>query len=299
MSFNKKKHVIIDLEALAGIQDADAIITAVSAVVVDGTSWETYEQILERTQFWKLSIESQEYTRTKNTETVAWWENQSEGVKIQCFYPDLNRDITPRDMLLELNQYLRTMGVDDNSIIWSRGTAYDLPKILNMYQQEGITPAFNTWNIADTKTAFLARSGGLTNQFGLGKNPKGFQKHNALHDTALEAYKLTRYFAEVYTGGSYRKTRSEMEKKSRENSGEVLENDLYTLFSGFVVGVILKNKTEKTYTKTLSDAWKENFPENPISSIVFRNSLYKVRDSGMIKTVKCGVYSHWEVVDGT
>lgn len=312
MSFSKKKHVVLDLEALAGMDSSSAVITAISAVVIDGWSGESYEQILGRTQFWKLSVEAQD-ERESQPETVKWWEGQKEDVKVQCFYPDLNRDMKPRDVLIALNRYLISMGVGEHAMVWTRGTAYDIPKLLNLYAEYGLAPAFNSWNIADTKTAFLVRSGGKTNQFGLGRNPHGFQKHNALHDTALEAFKLASYFRELemktpYQPASAKATgrkgsgadRGKVEPKGKSEAGEYLQGDLFELFSGFVVGVIFKAKKEnlKTYTKTISDCWKNEMPETPLKSLVVRNTLYRMQECGTIRTVKDGLYSHWEVVDG-
>jgi hypothetical protein len=287
MSFSNRKHVVIDLEALGGIGDADAIITAISAVVVSGRSTEDYKTLLGRTQLWKLSIADQESVRSQDPETVKWWEGQKEEVKVQCFYPDLNKDLSARDALLKLNQYLVQSGVNDSTMVWSRGTAYDIPKLLNLYAQCGLKPAFNSWNIADTKTAFLVRSVGATNQFGLGGNPQGFQKHNALHDTALEAFKLTKFFAELDLKVPY--------KPVKASSGvvECLEGASYELFSGFVCGLILKGG--KVFTKTVNDAWAE-LQEDSVKAIIIRNTLYKMQKDGLIKSVKDGVYSHWERV---
>ena len=304
MSFSKKKHVLIDLEALAGMDSSSAVITAISAVVLDGRSDESYEQILGRTQFWKLSIEAQD-ERESQPETVTWWEGQKESVKIQCYYPDLNRDMKPRDVLIELDRYLISMGVGEHDMVWTRGTAYDIPKLLNLYAECGLAPAFNSWNIADTKTAFLVRSGGKTNQFGLGGNPHGFEKHNALHDTALEAFKLASYFRELelnvpYQPASAKKSVGVAKVAPKQQSNECLQGDLFELFSGFVVGTILRAKADnlKTYTKTVSDCWREQMPDTPLKSLVVRNTLYKMQECGLIRTVKDGLYSHWEIGNG-
>lgn len=289
MSFKNVKHVVIDLEALGGLADADCIITAISAVVIDGRQLgETYEQILERTQFWKLSIKDQEYTRTSQPDTVAWWEKQAHDVKLQCYLPDLERDMSPRDVLTGLNRYLTLMGVNDKtSIVWSRGTAYDIPKLLSLYEECGVSPVFSTWNVADTKTAFLCRSNGTTNVFGLGGNPKGFRKHNALHDTALEAFKLVQFFKEE----SDFKT-----VKQKVESGELPDQNLlsgeeYEKFKGIVLESI---KSGSIYTKHLNEAVNNSGMD--LKGTVVRSNLYKMQSEGLILSAKLGQYPQWQLV---
>ena len=289
MSFTKKKHVIIDLEALGGLHEADTIITAISAVVVQGSSEESYTDILARTQFWKLRISDQEYTRSTNPETVAWWETQKESVKQQCYIPDIQKDMHPREFLLQLNRYLVDMGVNDGTLIWSRGTAYDFPKLLNLYSEYDVKPVFNSWNIFDSKTAFMVRSNGRTNQFALGGNPVGFEKHNALHDTALETYKLLKCFKEIDAGvvaqiGSG--------KGAAPKAAISLEGEDYKAFSEKVLARLAEGVA---YTKDITEMWNEG-GEVQASGVVVRNTLYKMRDVGLIKSVKGNLYSHWEVV---
>ena len=290
MSFSKKKHVIIDLEALGGIHESDTIITALSAIVVQGSSEESYSDILARTKFWKLRISDQEYTRTSNPETVSWWEGQAPEVKLQCYIPDLERDMHPRDVLLQLNQYLLDMGVNDGSLVWTRGTAYDIPKLLSLYAEYGIKPIFNSWNVCDSKTAFMVRSDGATTQYGLGGNPVGFQKHNALHDTALETFKLLKYFKEVSKGSSVKAKGVGVGGKV-EKPVQMLEGNDFELFR---VMVLKRLGEGNAYTKDLTDLWNEG-REVKATGVHIRNSLYKMRDAGIIKSVKEGLYSHWEL----
>lgn len=290
MSFLRKKHVVIDLEALGGVHEADTVILAISALVIAGNTDETYEDMLGRTQFWKLSTEEQVYSRGVNPETNTWWEGQKESVKEQCFYPDVNRDISPRDALIALNVYLASMGVDEYSLVWTRGTAYDIPKLLHLYDEHGITPVFNSWNVLDTKTAFMVRSNGTTNQFGLGGNPVGFEKHNALHDTALEAFKLARYFKEVGKGASIRPQGSSAKS---EQSVAYMEGDHYSAFETMVLGHLTEH--QKAYTKEFNDLWLEVGTVKATSPQI-RSTLYRMRDLGKIKAVKDGLYSHWELM---
>ena len=299
MSFSKKKHVIIDLEALGGIHESDTIITALSGIVVQGSSEESYSDILARTKFWKLRISDQEYTRTSNPETVAWWEEQAPEVKIQCYIPDLERDMHPRDVLLQLNQYILDMGVNDGSLVWTRGTAYDIPKLLSLYTKYGIKPAFNSWNVCDSKTAFMVRSNGTTTQYGLGGNPVGFQKHNALHDTALETFKLLKYFKEVEAGAAIKPKGGEA-KGGVGKPAAAQKQDSISLegedFLKFREAVLKRLAEGHAYTKDLTEMWNEGLPVK-VKSLHIRNSLYKMRDAGLIKSVKSGLYSHWELMN--
>lgn len=289
MIFNKVKHIVIDLEALGGVADADCVITALSVVVIDGNRpKESYEGILGRTQFWKLSIRDQD-ERSSNPETVDWWEKQAESVKLQCYIPDLNRDKSPQVALVELNKYLIAMGVNEHSIVWSRGTAYDIPKLLNLYESCGVKPVFNSWNVADTKTAFLCRSYGATNQYGIGGNPKGFEKHNALHDTALEAYKLALFLGE----------RPEFKTvKQRQESGELPMSTPEVITKGreiFESAVIEHLKQNgKAYTKAFTEMCTGIGVE--ATGIQVRKTLYEMQGQGKIQMVKLGQYPHWELV---
>lgn len=288
MSFLKNKHVLIDLEALGDVSESNCVVTYIAARVFDGDIAvnSDFDRILADTVSVKLCQTIQERDGLiVNPETLSWWLKQDEAVKEQCFYRKVS-DLDPEEALKRLNHYMQSQGVDKNTTVWTRGTAYDIPKLLNLYKTYGVEPVFDSWKVADTKSVFLGRSNGYTNQYGIGGYPIGFKKHNAMHDVALEVYKLSLYFQDV-NKGAWVKPAGEKAKKA------AIEGEKYEEFKLFVLNLI--GSAEKTYTKDVKDGWALTETGKDFKTTDVRQMLYQMASENLIKSVKSGMYSHWEI----
>lgn len=190
------RHFAVDIEALA--KSEKAIITAISCTYfnfVDDNR--TYDQILENTFFTKIKMKDQKdrYGRVTDKETMDWWKTQPQDAQINSIIPHKD-DVTLDVALQQVKQYMKANGYDfRNSYVWTRGIAYDCPKLESACRDTGIS-VFNSWKFRDSKTFYDIVVPESTNaNFDLPNgNPQGFIKHHAKHDVALDVYKMLYLF---------------------------------------------------------------------------------------------------------
>jgi hypothetical protein len=206
-------HLAIDIETLG--KGERAVITALSAVIWNFEMDKdiTYDEILKRTFYIKLDVIDQikRLKRVTDQSTLDWWktmplEVQEMSIKTK---PD---DIKIDEGLVMLRDYLKEMNFNfKKSYIWTRGIAYDIPKIETIIEDVSLSPVKNAFNkdFTDKTTDsekkmlnnFRARDirtySDLIGNSENGKiklkesmQPTNFIEHHAKHDIALDVLKM-------------------------------------------------------------------------------------------------------------
>lgn len=205
-----------DIETLAWSETA--VITSLAATVFhfkkDADA--TYQEIVDKTLYFKLDAKDQmkRFGRTTDKGTMDWWKKQPIGVQEMSIKakPD---DVKIDDMLIKLKEYLYLNNFDfHNSYVWTRGIAYDIPKIEHLIKSLADAEESNSYNSTLTgyvknKDKYLIntfRSRDIRTFHDLvadtdgGKwelpdgNPAEFIEHHALHDNALDVYKMIQLY---------------------------------------------------------------------------------------------------------
>lgn len=190
------KHIVFDTETL-GIRE-NAIVLSIGAVAFEmepGTKNDYDRYILDGFHV-KFSIKDQLHTwkRSVDEGTVEWWKGQSEEAK-KILKPSPN-DVTMAEGLTQLNDWIKSIdGYKWNSsYVWSRGTYFDFPKMESMYHQAGVKCGFNTWKIRDVRTYIDILTGVDNGKYDPDRQPENFIAHDALHDAAMDAYRMVEIF---------------------------------------------------------------------------------------------------------
>lgn len=189
-------HLSIDTETLGLRENTVVLSIGVAAFQLVPGAENNYEKYIRNGFHVKLSIKDQlaNYKRTIDPDTVAWWKQQvPEAQKIVKPSED---DVDMATGLHLLNDWIKRSGYRwKESFVWSRGTYFDFPKIEHMYHQAGVKCGFNTWKIRDTRTMIDVLTGSENGQYDpVGGTPRTFLKHDALHDAAMDAYRMVEIF---------------------------------------------------------------------------------------------------------
>lgn len=211
MNFNVP-HLALDLETLGWSETA--VITAFAATMFHFEKDKdlTYKQIVDKTFYVKLDSKDQlrRFGRTTDKGTMDWWKKQPLEVQEMSIKakPD---DVKADDFVLMFKDFLIENKYDFyNSYVWTRGIAYDIPKIesfikvvadaeeensftqtLNGYTKKSDKYLLNTFRARDIRT-FHDLVADVDNgkwEFPDGK-PSEFVEHHAQHDTAFDVLKL-------------------------------------------------------------------------------------------------------------
>lgn len=206
-------HLALDIETLG--RGERAVITALSAVIWNFNIDQdiSYDDILKRTLYVKLDVLDQikRFKRQTDQATIDWWKTQPKEVQEMSIKASAE-DIKIDDALVQLREYLKDMNFDfKKSYIWTRGIAYDIPKIETIIEDVALSPIENSFNKNfDDKTTdqekklmnnFRARDirtysdlvGDTKNgKINLSKErqPVNFIEHHAKHDIALDVFKM-------------------------------------------------------------------------------------------------------------
>lgn len=191
------KNVVFDLESLA--RDPYAVVLSIGAVVFDPgespANEETYQRLIETGFHVKFSVEDQitKYKRNVEDETLDWWSKQSQEAR--AILKPSSEDVDMLTGMLQLNDWLKSCGYDfQDSYCWSRGTYFDFPMFYSMYNQTNVSPGFNGWKIRDTRTMIDCLTGSRRGKYEPENRPNGFIAHDALHDAAMDAYRMIDIF---------------------------------------------------------------------------------------------------------
>lgn len=194
-------HINFDTETL-GLYE-NAVVTTLACCAFTFEDNVSYDELVESGFFTKFNAFEQikVYRRETTQSTVDWWKGQSEEAKVHSIKPSVN-DVSLVEGLTRLTEYIKDSGYNwKKSYIWSRGNAFDLPKIESMYRNAGLNLPFNTFRVRDTRTYIDVLTGSDNGYYNLKDGePKSFVKHHALHDTALDCARLIEIY-QTMSGG--------------------------------------------------------------------------------------------------
>jgi hypothetical protein len=195
-------HLSIDTETL-GLRENTVVLSigcAAFRLVENGPN--DYAKYIEGGFHVKFSVKDQlvNWKRSTDQSTIDWWKTQ-EPVAQKIIKPS-DEDVDMESGLLLFNDWIKRSGYTwKTSYVWSRGTAFDFPKIEHMYYQTGVKCGFNTWRIRDTRTYIDVLAGADNGQYEpQGGFPRAFIKHDALHDAAMDAYRMVEIFNNQFVG---------------------------------------------------------------------------------------------------
>ena len=170
------QHIVIDLETL-GAYDQDTVILSFAAVPFRFEDNDSFDSLLKRGFYRKINaIEQLKNGRTKEENTVDWWKQQCHEAQANAFLP--------------------AAGDMQHSWVWSRGIAFDMPKLESAFHYAGIDNAVNFWMARDIRTYIDLLTGSERGQYIMEHEPKEFIKHHCLHDCAHDVAIMQ----EIYRG---------------------------------------------------------------------------------------------------
>lgn len=188
-------NLIIDLETL-GTREG-AVVISLGATLFDFENGKNdFDSYIENGFHVKFDVKDQvrNYKRGIEDGTLAWWKEQSAEAR-KILVPS-DEDASMLEGLEMFNAWLRASKYDfKNSYVWSRGTYFDFPKVESMYDQLNLKCGFNTWKIRDVRT-FIDVLVGVDNGKYEPQNgtPRNFVPHDALHDAAMDAFRMVEIF---------------------------------------------------------------------------------------------------------
>lgn len=189
MSFNKD-FVVIDLETL-GVS-SDAII--LSAGVVHGRYEDknlNFDDLIRNGMYRKFNVEEQRRRgRRTSRRVIKWWFGQSEESK-KVLKPD-SSDTLLYNFPAELEAYIQSRGLNIRKVDFYDRKNFDLSKIQYLYEEDlGRDIPWNPNYEYEVATAF--RFMGMDRYAGIQVSDiRGAVYHNALHDAAVDALRLSK-----------------------------------------------------------------------------------------------------------
>lgn len=192
-----KTHLYFDVETL-GVKESNTVILAVACVPFTFEENKTYDEYIKQGFFRKVIAKDQILNGdSKDLSTVEWWRSQPLEAQKNSFLPS-SIDIPVKQTFIELADWIISETNYDkrNSWVWSRGVAFDFPKIEYRFDQvaKEIDCPINTWMIRDTRTMIDCFTGSTNGQYKLKQEPKNFIKHHCLHDCAHDVVIMKEIF---------------------------------------------------------------------------------------------------------
>jgi len=184
------EHQIFDVETL-GLKE-HAVVTSLACVPFTFEGDETYPKLVSEGFFVKFKISEQlKMGRQTTQSTLDFWKGQPQEAKVHSIIPSPN-DVGLEEGLTKLTTWIKGRKYEwKKSYLWSRGNAFDFPKIEDLFDQVGMKVPFNTFRVRDVRTFIDILAGTDNGQYELqGGVPKEFVKHHALHDAAHDAAKM-------------------------------------------------------------------------------------------------------------
>lgn len=180
-----------------GLESTTVILSA-AIVYIDITKPNTWESLYSDALFVKFSVKDQieNYGRTVDKDTIAWWNKQCDVVKQQSFFP--KKDDLPAKRGIEiLRNYINQHCDPENTLIWTRG-GLDQISIDSLCKAVGVDLLVRYNNYRDTRTyvdlvATNPKRGYC--DIDASKYPGTWDrnvviKHNAVDDIVLDALQL-------------------------------------------------------------------------------------------------------------
>lgn len=194
-------HINFDTETL-GLYE-NAVVTTLACCAFTFEDGASFDELVKDGFFAKFKVQEQiaVYHRETTACTLQFWKEQSEEARKRSILPSPD-DENLKDGLLRLTEYIKDSGYDwKKSYIWSRGNAFDLPKIESLYRNTGLDLPFNTFRARDTRTMIDCLTGSENGYYNLkGGIPKSFIKHHALHDTAIDCAAMIEIYRTLNEG---------------------------------------------------------------------------------------------------
>ncbi len=193
---NEPYHLSIDTETLGMRENTVVLSIGCAAFQLIPNGENNYEKYVTGGFHVKFDVKEQitRYKRSTDQSTIDWWRQQEPAA--QKILKPSEQDVDMESGLMMLNDWIKQSGYRwKDSYVWSRGTYFDFPKLEHMYFQAGVKCGFNTWKIRDTRTYIDILTGVDNGQYEpQGGFPRSFVKHNALHDAAMDAYRMVEIF---------------------------------------------------------------------------------------------------------
>ncbi len=142
--------LIFDVETM-GVESTTVILSA-AIVYIDITKPNTWESLYSDALFVKFSVKDQieNYGRTVDKDTIAWWNKQCDLVKQQSFFP--KKDDLPAEQGIEiLRNYINQHCDPENTLIWTRGSL-DQISIDSLCKAVGVDLLVRYSNYRDMRT---------------------------------------------------------------------------------------------------------------------------------------------------
>jgi hypothetical protein len=173
---------MIDLETL-DVQPTAAILT-IGAVKFNPKITTSVDDLREKTLLLRLDLDAQfELGFTYSDDTINWWADQPKEVKDAAFYGDR---ISLQDGLDKLHSF-----VWNSDRFWSQGS-FDYVILEHLYRKMQRTPAWNYWQVRDSRTLFDFIDGNLNRKTG---------HHDAAEDAVQQAVAVQRALKKIHWTG--------------------------------------------------------------------------------------------------
>lgn len=142
-------HFCLDIETL-GIEST-AVILSIGVVKFDPTKKPTIAELKNNSFYINIDpiAQRKEYGRTVDKSTMVWWNSQSDQAKQFALQPDESH--LPVSALNQLNIWLKEMGYNKKSIVWTRGTL-DSMAVDSLYRAVGMTSDIAYHRYRDIRT---------------------------------------------------------------------------------------------------------------------------------------------------
>lgn len=194
---NKPVDIIIDFETLGYPPEGVVINLASIAFKEDPENPPTFKELINNSFLVKFDIKSQRGKRIFDEKVVEFWQNASPEMKEQVKYT--GKEVDTNTGIKQFLDFCIKAGVNPyDSIIWSRGNAFDIPLMVDLIRR-----GFNTretlvyepvrfWQARDIRTAIertLMHRSMTECPLPMG-TLDGFIAHNAVHDCARDILML-------------------------------------------------------------------------------------------------------------
>lgn len=178
---------IFDIETLG--KKEDAVVLSLACVPFKFEMTCTYEFLLRIGFYVKFSVEEQIkiYKNSIDQDVIDWWKKQSEIAK-KVLTP-AKEDVKLIDGLTALSIFLKNNLYNNDCFCWSRGNAFDFPKIESLHKKTGVKYPLNYTKYRDVRT-FIDIMAGDVNGKSNCPVPNNFIAHNSLHDCAYGALSM-------------------------------------------------------------------------------------------------------------
>lgn len=198
------QHLLFDLETL-GIKERETVIATIACVPFYLEELNTFEELKSKSFFAKIDCKSQIANGSRiDPSTMKWWSEQPKDVQELTIVP-AGSDVTVEQAFIDMAHFIneKTNYSFKESFIWSRGTAFDFPKIEYRYDsiRDQIKTPINFWKVRDVRTFFDTLTGNnngfYSNEFT--EEVKGkMRKHHSLDDAVFDALVMQQLYNELF-----------------------------------------------------------------------------------------------------